>query len=78
MVNVYMLISKIHLSALPVYDSYQVRFGFCDECPEYIINDEEIYDVPNYSLIYFSVYTKSGGCATHGIITNGTSLCRIC
>ena len=26
-------------------------FGFCDECPEYNIIDDELYDRPNNSLI---------------------------
>ena len=29
----------------------------CDECPNYIIPGEEVYFIPNYPLIHFSVYT---------------------
>ena len=31
--------------------------GFCDQCPECIIPDEELYDGPNASLIHFSIYS---------------------
>ena len=52
--------------------------GFCEEFPEYIIPDEELDYGKNASLIHFSVYTHQGIYVTHGIITNGPSLCRIC
>ena len=51
---------------------------FCDECFEYNIPDEELYDGTNSSLIYFNVYSYQGICATHGIILNGPSVCRMC
>ena len=51
---------------------------FCDECTDHIITDEELYGVPNYQLIYFSVYTYQVRCAKHGIITNGPNLCKLC
>ena len=52
--------------------------GFCDECPEYNIIDEEIDDGTNDSIINFSVYTYQGICTTYGIITNGLSVCILC
>ena len=51
---------------------------FCDVYPEYNNPDKELYDGPNASLIYFIVYAYQVRCATHGIIPNGPSLCRIC
>ena len=52
--------------------------GFCDKFPEYNISDEELYDGPNSPIIHFRVYTYQVRCATHGIITNGPSVCRSC
>ena len=43
--------------------------GFCDEGLEHNIQNEELYDGPNASIIKFSVYTCQGRCATQGIIT---------
>ena len=51
---------------------------FCDECSEYNITNEEQYDVSNSSIIHFSVYIYQGRCATHGIIPNAPSVCRLC
>ena len=50
---------------------------FGDKFPDYSITDEELYDEPNVPLIYFSVYTYQGICATHGIISNVPSVCRV-
>ena len=57
-----------------------IRFGlgYCDECNQYIIPGEELDDVKNDLIIHFSPYTYQGRCATHGIITNGTRVCRLC
>ena len=52
--------------------------GFCDECPEYIITDEKLYDGLNGSLIHFSFYPFQLLCSIHEIISHGPSLCRIC
>ena len=49
---------------------------FFDECTELNIPSNELYGGQNASLIHFNVYTYQGVCATHGIITNGPSLCR--
>ena len=64
-VNVYILLSNMHLSAYPVLLLNQIMllilsviWVFYDECPECIITDEEIYDGPNSPLIKFSVYTR--------------------
>ena len=51
--------------------------GFCVKCLDYIITNEELYDVPNASIIHFRVYTYQGRCATHGIISNGLSVCLL-
>ena len=48
--------------------------GFCDNFPEYKINDEELYYGPSYPLIHLSVYTYKIICAKHGIIPNGPTL----
>ena len=53
-------------------------FGFCDECTDYNIPNEELDDEPIDLWIHFSVYTYQGGCATHGIIKNVPSACIIC
>ena len=51
--------------------------GFFDEFPEYTIPDEELDYGPHYSLIRFNIHTYQVRCATHGIISNGTSVFRI-
>ena len=53
-------------------------FWFFDECTEYIIMDEELYDGPYYLLIHFSVYKYQGRCEKHGIIPNGPTLWKRC
>ena len=53
-------------------------FGFLTSFPEYLITYGELYDGPNDSFVYFSVYTYQGRCTTHGIIPNGPIICRIC
>ena len=55
-----------------------VRFdlSFCDEFPEYNVPSEELDDVPNASIIHFSVYTYQGRCETRGIVPNESSVCR--
>ena len=50
---------------------------FCDECPEYIIPDEEVNDAPNDLLMNFSVYNYQRRCPKHVIITNGPISCKI-
>ena len=45
-----------------------IILGFCDKFHQYNIPDEELYDRPNYPLIYFSVYTYQAICEKHGII----------
>ena len=47
---------------------------FCDECPKYIITDEELDYGTNDLLINLSVYTYQVICEKHGIIPNGQSL----
>ena len=44
--------------------------GFCYECSEYILPDEELDDGQNDSLVHFSVYTHQLRCAKHSIIPN--------
>ena len=51
---------------------------FCDEFPDYNIPHEELCDGSNSTIIHFSVYTYQYICATHRIIPNGPSVCRLC
>ena len=51
---------------------------FLNECPKYIIPDEEIYCGTNYPLICFTIYTYQGSCEKHDMIPNGPSLCKLC
>ena len=50
----------------------------CDDIPKYIIPDKDLDDVPNSSLVHFSVYTYQGRCAKHGIVLKKPTLCKIC
>ena len=60
------------ITYLPIKPNNMININcdlcFCYECPEYNIPNEEQYDVPNASMINFSVYTYHGICTTHGII----------
>ena len=40
--------------------------GIFDDCPEYMINDVELYDEPNLPLVHFNLYTFQGGCEKRG------------
>ena len=68
MVNVYMLLSKMQLSASHVLLLNQ-RILFVQSLlffgggfPKYIVPDEDIYDEPNSLLGHVCVYTYQGGC----------------
>ena len=50
---------------------------FSDECPKYIIPDEELDGEPNSPLISFSVYTYQIRCEKNGILPNGPFLCKL-
>ena len=51
---------------------------FCDKWDEYNIPDEKLNNGPNPSSINFNVYIYQVICATHGIVPNVRSVCRIC
>ena len=84
MVIFYMLLSYMQLSTSHIILLNKrvllipILLFFCDECPDYMIPDEELYGIPNYPLINFSVYNYQGRCAKHGIIPNVTTLCKLC
>ena len=51
---------------------------FCDECPKYIITNEEFDEGTNYLLLHLSVYEYQGICEKQVIFPNETNLCKLC